>query len=242
MTLVSLPTLSFAPRTSSTAQWERWERRLDDRGVLAVDPRSPVAIKRDVHELEVDAPAQDFVEAFHAAMIDPARRFGLVRVVRKRARVGAPFRVGERFQGRFCVSAAAPARVARWLEHPVAEAALWTIESELASDFGEITELRLSLDPHDVRPQYRLRYRYLEGSYIAGSSTFIVEPAGERRARVTQVFEYQEIASRYVLWMGTSVVKMHNQVVYSQVAQAASIAGARVVRSDIPQEYLFPSS
>jgi hypothetical protein len=80
-------------------------------------------------------------------------------------------------------------------------------------------------------------YRYLEGSYIAGSSAYVVQPTPRGWTRVSQIFEYQEIRKRYVLWVGTSVIRMHSQVTYSQVRQAADVLGARIVSTDVPEEY-----
>jgi hypothetical protein len=217
--------------------WARWERRLDARRVLELDPSSPIAIKRDVHTFDVDAPPDAFVDAFHRVLMDPDRRFGLVRVMRKRARLGKPFEVGERFQGRFTTGVRYPL-LARFAP-AAAEAVLWPLESELTSDFGEITQLKLQISPQELEPQYRLEYRYLEGSYIAGSSAYVVQPVpgGGGRCRVSHVFEYQEIRMRYVLWLGTSVMRMHSQVVYSQVRQAADRLGARILVTDVPEAY-----
>jgi hypothetical protein len=224
---------------------ESWEEHLDRRQVLPLDPASPIAIKRDLHTFDVDVPAAKMAWAFHAAMIDTNRRFGLVQVFRKRKNLGRPFTVGERFQGCFRIRHAVKdsidanplvaravkpiqasiARLYRRIEEPIHQ-----IEDGVTSDFGEIVELELGAT-------CRLKYAYLEGSIIAGSSTFIVEHAGSATSRVTQIFEYQEIRQPYVLWLGTSVLKMHLGVVFSQIEQAAELAGGRIIGTTVPSPY-----
>lgn len=84
---------------------------------------------------------------------------------------------------------------------------------------------------------HRLKYRYLAGTPIAGSSTFTIEPAGERRCRVTQVFEFQEVNGIALRTFERFGLKYHDQVVYMQVHQAAARAGARVASGTIPEAY-----
>lgn len=226
-----------------------WERALVTRPVLPLDPNSKVAIKRDVRSFDIDCAPLRLVRAFAETMADSDRRFGLVRVLRSAQSVGKPFRIGERFQGRFSVPqgllqqlsgqgelgqrfAFACSRAGRrwagsWLEETVRR-----LEDQFASDYGEITELET-----DTLPA-RVQYVYLKGSYIAGSSTFIVEGVQGGRCRLTQIWLYQEIHARYVKWIGTEVLRMHLAVVHSQVEQACERVGARILRSDIPEAYL----
>jgi hypothetical protein len=39
------------------------------------------------------------------------------------------------------------------------------------------------------------------------------------------------------MWVGTSVLRMHLQVVWSQIEQAARSVGAQILESDIPDAY-----
>jgi hypothetical protein len=226
---------------------DAWEEALDRRAVLPLNPASPIAIKRDLHTLDVNVSSRSFASAFHAAMIDTSRRFGFVQVLRKRDRQGRPFALGERFQGCFSIrhalrdgidSSPAVARALRPVEGSLARLyervaePIHFIEDGWTSDFGQITELEL-----DRGKVFRLKYAYLEGSFVAGSSTFVVEPAGNHRARISQVFEYQEIRQAYVLWLSTAVLKMHLGVVFSQIEQAAELAGGRIIGTTIPPEY-----
>ncbi|HEY3665155.1 MAG TPA: hypothetical protein VGL19_04105, partial [Polyangiaceae bacterium] len=106
------------------------------------------------------------------------------------------------------------------------------VEDELTSDYGEIVELNLT------EPPYRVRYVYLEGSYIAGGSSFSIEASSASTSKVVQVFEYQELRLPYVLWLSTSVLPIHYAVVHSQIAQAAELAGGLITDCDVPREYL----
>jgi hypothetical protein len=231
-----------------------WEQRLDQRRILELNATSPIAIKRDTHTFEVNAPAEKLSVAFHAAMVDPTRRFGVIQVFRKKARLGQPFEVGERFQGcariRHAIGDALEASplvssMVRPLESSVKQLlgpndhALLMVEDGMMSDFGEIVELRVG------GRLSCLKYVYLSGSMMAGSSTFIVESTGDMVSRITQIFEFQELRSAYVLWFGTSLLKVHNGVVFSQVQQAAEIAGGQIVSTTMPAQYrtsIRPSS
>ncbi|HEY1537679.1 MAG TPA: hypothetical protein VGF76_26850 [Polyangiaceae bacterium] len=224
---------------------EQWERTMSRRRILPLRPGSPIAIKRDVHSFAVNASASELAQAFAHAMADPARSFGLVRVRRTRERSGQPFVVGDRFQGRFSMlqavlEALPPRRRLRGLEQ-LAQRAAWTaplrmathlVEDRLTSDYGEVVEINLNAPP------YGLRYVYLDGSYIAGGSSISIEQVSSSSCRAVQVFEYQELRLPYVMWLGTSVLPMHYAVVYSQISQAAELAGARVTDCDVPREYL----
>lgn len=209
--------------------------------VLALDPESAVAIKRDVHNIDVDASAADMMQAFASTMAAPGKMFGLIEVLRTRDKVGHPFAVGERFQGRYSIDAAAMeslkslsssallrgvAGILKALD-PVFDAA----ENLMLSDYGVITDI-------DLTPPYRLRYEYLEGTPIAGSLTIECHDTGPGRCRFTQTSEYQEAGIEVVVLFGTEVLKMHNRVFYEEVRQSADRIGAHILGSDIPEQYL----
>src|SRR5262245_41443707 len=88
-------------------------RRLAARSPLPVDPDSPIAIKRDVHEFEVTADAAAFTRAFREVVTDATSTFGLIRIRRHATRAGQPFEVGERFQGCFSLERALVAALER---------------------------------------------------------------------------------------------------------------------------------
>ncbi len=227
---------------------DSWERALAARAVLKLDAHSKVAIKRDVRQFEISCDARSFALAFADTMADPDRHFGLVQVVRSRSSIGKPFKLGERFQGRFSVARAfadqplgrrlsnAFEATRQRLEGGIFHQALTRVEDRFTSDYGEITELGI-----DTLPA-RVQYVYLEGSYIAGSSTFVAQALDAGRCLLEQIWLYQEIHPRYVKWVGTDVLRMHLAVVHSQVRQASERAGARILRSDIPEAYHFSTA
>lgn len=223
---------------------DAWSRKLRQRAVLQLNPHAAIGIKRDVHNFTVDASAAAFADAFHSAMRTPGKSFGLIEVRRLPENVGRPFQLGERFQGRYGIEAALRRSTGSnlaglvpggaWLDGPL-QKLLRQVEDGFLSDYGIITELELEPErPEDAR---RLRYAYLEGSPIAGSSTFEVAPCGAERCRVSQVFEYQELRWDSVPLLSSVGLRLHNQVVASQIAQSAALIGARVLDSDIPSAY-----
>jgi len=228
--------------TATAASQELWEQELDKRGVLKLDAKSDITIKRDVHNLVVSADAGPLAEAFHRVMRDPERHFGLIQVNRKRANVGKPFSIGERFQGRYVIADAIEQTFEqRWarffgklVENEDVRDAICAFENQHTSDYGIISQLQLSPGPEG---EFRLAYRYLQGSPIAGSSTFVVTPLGAKKSRLTQIFEYQEFTRNFALFFSSGGLKLHNQVVYSQTKQAADLLGAQILESDIPFEY-----
>ena len=101
------------------------------------------------------------------------------------------------------------------------------IEDAMLSDYAEIVALE----------EHRVQYRYLDGTPIAGSSIFLVEPLGAARCRVRQIFEYQEVGGVALGSFQRFGLKYHDQDVHMQIHQAAERAGAQVVRSTIPSAY-----
>jgi hypothetical protein len=229
------------PQTPGPDQ-SRWEQELDQKRVLALDPRSKITIKRDVHNLVVSAEAAKLADGFHRVMRDPSRRFGLIRVDRKPSNAGKEFTLGERFQGRYELDAAIKQKLkGKWRdwfgdladEAPFCEL-LFNIENSHTSDYGIIARLELNPPPGT---DFVLSYQYLEGSPIAGSSTFAITALAPGRSRLTQTFEYQELTEDFAKFFSTAGLRLHNQVVYSQVRQSAELAGGQIVESDIPREY-----
>lgn len=214
-----------------------WEKALANRRVLDVRPERVISVKRDVHELHIDTDPAAFADAFHTTMRTPGVRFGTLQVLRPRHRAGAPFELGDRFQGRFNLVRLLQGH-APWLAgRPGAQRLLDRIADHTASDYGMLDLLELDGRELDGTPTWRFRYRYLEGSPIAGSSTFIVQP-GPAGTRLTQVFVYQELRPEAAAFFSIFGLKIHNQVVYDQTWQSASRLGASIVRSDIPDAYL----
>ncbi len=231
---------------ASTHQAAQWEQELDARPVLGLDPKGGITIKRDVHNVVISASAVKVADAFGRVMRDPNRRFGLIRVDRKRAKVGQPFALDERFQGRYELDDALQAKIkAGWLKKVFADAtdsddvqcSIRKIENQLTSDYGRIS--RLELTPPEGG-DFVLAYEYLQGSPIAGSTTFTVTPLDKDKSRLTQIFVYQEQSAAFVSFFGAGGLKLHNQVVLAQATQAAELLGAKIVESDIPAEYADP--
>lgn len=240
------------PDSRSPADVEGWERELRERVELKIDYGASITVKRDVHDVLVDVPAERYAAAFHQVMIDPQRRFGLIKVDRLRENVGKPFSQGEKFQGRYEVDAAIQARlrgkVKDWFGD-IADSAVvqdWfcAIENRSTSDYGLISQLEMQ--PPPGKP-YVLQYRYLSGSPIAGSSTFVVSDERDpevlarhgvaQASRLRQIFEYQEKNASFASFFTKGGLRLHNQVVYSQALQAAEVAQGRVLETDIPAEY-----
>ena len=202
-------------------------RRLAARTHLPLDAGGAIAIKRDVHEAEVATDAATFVRAFRDVVTDPTSMFGLIRIRRHRARLGQAFEAGERFQGCFSLERAvlgalerrgrvgAARRVARVLARPAVARAVTWIEDQMLSNYAQIEEIE----------PLRLRYSYLDGTPIAGSSVFVVEDIAPGRCRVRQIFEYQEVNAIALSTFQRFGLKFHDQVVHEQVRQAAALAG-----------------
>ncbi|MCA9632427.1 MAG: hypothetical protein KC766_32465 [Myxococcales bacterium] len=225
--------------------------------VLPLDPKSGTSIKRDVHNIVIDADAGEVARAFNDVMIDTSRHFGLIKLQRMRANEGKPFSVGERFQGQYTLTLAKDEWPKFWrnvfedlYENDKIQVVICEIQNSMLSDYGELT--LLELDPKPGEP-YRMQYRYLghsspkSGSPIAGSSMFVVTPIVDMKelnalgvskaSRLTQIFEYQEQTEFFTYFFSAGGLKLHNQVVYSQAKQAAELIGAKIIDSDIPKEY-----
>jgi hypothetical protein len=230
----------------------RWSAELRRREPLALDYRSEITVKRDVRDVLVDVEASRFAAAFAQVMTDPARRFGLIRVDRLPDNAGKPFELGEKFQGRYGVEGAIAeqlrGKAKAWFgdfaaSDPVQDW-LCAVENQHTSNFGQIRRLELSPTPGR---DYVLEYVYLDGSPIAGSSTFTVTEVTDpellarhgvqQAARLQQVFEYQERDGGFANFFSRGGLRLHNQVVYSQAEQSAAAAGGRVLESNIPVEY-----
>jgi hypothetical protein len=231
--------------TQSPADARKWETDLDGKTELKLEPTRDISIKRDVHTLVVSAEASKLATAFHDVMRDPNRHFGLIRVDRKQATAGKPFQLGERFQGRYQIDEAIKHDLHGWAKKTFGDfvddagvkSILCQIENQATSDYGVIAVLDLS--PKDGQ-DYVLSYHYLSGSPIAGSSTFVVHAVSPGVSSLTQIFEYQEQSSSFATFFSSGGLKLHDQVVYSQVSQAAELLGAKIISTDIPAAYQNP--
>jgi hypothetical protein len=240
-----------AERTMERVISDGGVRKLAGRERLPVDPRRSIAVKRDVHEFVVEAEADAFAAAFREVMTDPAGRFGLIRVKRPAERMGREFVAGERFQGCYSVGAALLGLVERRpLLHSLVARALSTravrwlvgrIEDAMLSDYAVIDELVLRPDVSKGEI-HTLKYSYLDGTPIAGSSRFSIESRGAGRCLVRQIFEYQEVNAIALGTFQRFGLKMHDQVVHMQIHKAAARAGAAVSAGTIPLEYANLSS
>src|SRR5690606_24497011 len=132
------------PQSDDARDVTRWAAQLRARQRLALDPRAPISIKRDVRDVIVDVEASRLAAAFAAVMNDPERRFGLIRVDRLPENAGRPFQVGDRFQGRYELEAAARAelrgKLAGWFgdfaESEPVERFMCAVENRHTSNFG----------------------------------------------------------------------------------------------------------
>jgi hypothetical protein len=218
-----------------------------DKKVLALDPEALIAIKRDIQTVDVGAKASDMTAAFARTLETPGTMFGLIQVLRTADKQGKPFSVGERFQGRYSIDDAIMAGLKEsWLKTLAPGVAkiiaaldldrlFDAIENMILSDYGLIQVI--DLNPPPGKPA-RFKYEYLEGTPIAGSLTVEVEATGPDTCRFTQLSEYQEIGLEVVLVFATMVLKMHDQVFYEEVKQAAASIGAPILGTTIPAAYL----
>jgi hypothetical protein len=235
------------PGASSSADAKKqWEAELDRKQELKLKPESQITIKRDVHNIVVAADADKLAKAFHDVMRDSKRRFGLIKVDRRGTESDQPFKENDRFQGRYEVDEAILKSLrgdwskkifGDFAKEPAVEEFFCRVENHATSDYGIIKKLNLNPKPGE---EYVLSYHYLEGSPIAGSSTFVVSQVSPGVSRLTQIFEYQEQSATFALFFSSGGLKLHDQVVYSQATQAADLIGAKIVSSDIPELYKNP--
>jgi len=186
-------------------------RRLARRAPLAVHPARGPAIKRNVHDFVVAAPADALADALGAVLADPGP-IGAIEIKRRPDRVGKPFAVGERFHG--CVhllGALGRTRAGAWLE------------DTLASDYAEI----VAMEPR------RMVYRYLAGSPIAGQTTFLLEDHVPAGSRLRVIFEFQEIGGAAVTVLHRFGLRLHDQVTLAQVTRAAERLGVPLISSTL---------
>jgi hypothetical protein len=174
---------------------------------LELDPARGFAIKRNVHEWVIGADAHRFAEAFAEVLREPGARFDAIEVQRMPGREGQPFAVGERFAG--CVKLPR-FPLARWLE------------DNFFSDYAEIVELA----------PLRVVYRYLSGCPMAGTSTFEIQPLGDR-CRLRVIFEHQELGGLAVTVLHRFGIRMHDRVTRAQVAAAAGRLSAPIVSTTL---------
>ena len=203
-------------------------RRLRGRAPQVIDARRSAAIKRTLPELELDVGAPAFARALREVMTDRTARFDLVRVRRPASDAWRDFAVGDRFQGCFSLRAAAAAWGApRWLLGVAATlerlGALAWVEARVASDHSEIT----ALDP------YRVAYRYLDGTPLAGETTYTIAPRGDRACALEVAFTYQETTAAALALVHAFGLRAHDRAVLAQAEAAAARAGGRVVRHTI---------
>jgi len=213
----------LCPSANSPKGGVEWQADMRARRLLEVDPEHLITIKRDQHYFDVSVSAERFVSAFHLVMIDPQRRFGLIRIDRDPDLRTRPFQLGERFQGRYELA-----------KGQSDSGLVCRIENGATSDYGQISQLKL--EPN-AEHHYLMQYRYLSGSPMAGSSTFEVRGITEATSRVTQTFVYQENDVIVANLFSLGVLKLHDQVVYSQVAQSAAQAGGRITGTDLLGSY-----
>ena len=210
------------------------ERTLAGRRPLAIDRDAWRPARREVVRFTVSAPPADVARALEDVLTEPGAAFGLIRVRRQSARVGAPFETGERFQG--CFSLADAARegldalgvrtptLDRALDTRLARALFDRLEAAAFSDFGELTEAVRSPAPG---APWRFSYRYLEGTPLAGRSVYEITAQGDG-ARVAHEFEYQEVDAMALFAVQCAALKEHVRTVEAQVERAAARLGAAV--------------
>ena len=237
-----------APTAPAQARSE-WSRQLEQKRELTLDAQRSLTIKRDVHVFSVDADADAVATAFHQVMRDPERRYGLIQVDRPDAERGQPFHEGSRFQGRYRIEDTS--KVLKHLDqYPPVREGLCELENGSTSDFGIIAVLQLPPEPKapsaPLHPApgttFVLEYHYLEGSPIAGSSRFIVRQLADGKTELSQIFTYQEQTLPFAAFFTNGGLTLHDQVVYSQVAQTAALLGVAYRSLDMPEAYAPGSS
>jgi hypothetical protein len=213
----------------------RVAKRLARRAPQVIDAARPAAIKRNVHEVDVDVGAAAFARALRDVLIDPRARFGLVRMARTATRVGRELAAGERFQGCFGLRDAAaawgaPRWLVRLLERADAAGLLAWIEERFASDHSELVRVGFDPDADGVR---RVAYRYLDGTPLAGESEYAIAPRGDGTCRLEVAFTYQETSALAISLLHRFGLRAHDRAVLAQAEAAATRAGGRVVSTTI---------
>jgi hypothetical protein len=219
-----------------------WVEELYFKDPLALDPEAAISIKRDVHDVIVEADVTAFIEAFHEVMRTPGKMFGLIEILRPDERLGQPFVEGDRFQGRYSIEHALG-----WEDGDDDDDGLWErlvekvfhwVENANLSDFGLVTEMQL--DPAAAPDGWaRFKYVYLDGTPIAGSTTFMMRAEGPGRCHFRTVFEYQEQSIATVVLFGASGLKAHTQVLIAEVDDTLAKCGGTLVSMTMPAAYRY---
>lgn len=208
------------------------ERAIASRRPNPMRRASWLPAKREVQRFVVDTDAARFAAAFEAALTEPGRHFGVVRVRRSVEAVGRPFAVGERFQGGFSLAALLRGRLGAlgvgspralaWIDAPATTALFDRVEAATLSNFAELTEIERQ--PAPGQP-HRFVYRYLDGTPIAGRSVYLVRDLAEGGARVTHEFEYQEVDGAAAVTFQLLGLRQHLLAVEAQVRAATDALG-----------------
>jgi hypothetical protein len=196
-------------------------RRLARRSPLPVRADRGFALKRNVQEWTVGAPAGAFARAFEAVMTEPGRAFGPIVLKRLPERVGRPFAAGERFHGCFTLSLAERP----WLRAAARSRLAVAVEDAWLSDYAEVVLLALEPDADGIR---RVVYRYLSGSPCAGATTLEITPLGPERCRFRALMAFQEAGLLSLPALHAFGLRAHDAVVGAQVGAAAARLGAEV--------------
>jgi hypothetical protein len=198
-------------------------KKLEQRRPLAIDATRAIAVKRNLHELTIEAGAERFAAALEEVMCEPDARFGMIEVKRLPGREGQPFAVGERFTGCVRLAELAAARGSRWAAALSRTRLGAWLEDSLMSDYAEVVD----------RAPGRVVYRYLSGCPMAGTSTFTVEPIDAGRCRFRVAFEYQELGGVAISVLHRFGLQLHDQVTHAHASRAAERIGARILSSTI---------
>jgi hypothetical protein len=135
--------------------------------------------------------------------------------------------VGEQFQGRFALddritgdTARSESARAEWLQRLRIEQGLERLEDVALGDYGEIVLVQF---PPPPAPSMRISYSYTAGSPFSGRSDFGVEQTGPGQCEFMQRIAWREqnrFTESMMKWIG---LKLHNDVVYGQVREAAAL-------------------
>ncbi len=186
-------------------------RRLAAMTPNPLDPAG-AALKRNVHEIDIAARADDFAAALAGVLAEPGVALGGIDVRRPAERVGLPFAAGERFQG--CIRLGGP----RW-----ARGLLSWLENRMTSDHAEIVELSPA----------RMRYRYLAGTPFAGESAYEIRALADGACRLEVVFTWQETTPLAIPLIHALGLARHDRAVLAQATAAAARLGVPILRTSI---------